>query len=172
MKPKMIITVLLVLFVAVSVAFLVFQETRGIAESADGQQKDIHTPEESGREVQSETVVSPRADVDIVYYFMTVQRCPSCMKIEAYTREAVEKNFSGELGDGRLMWRMLAVDNPENYHFIKDFQLFTKSVVLVKIRSGKQVDWKNLERVWELLGDKNAFTAYVTDEVKSFVEKG
>mgnify|MGYP007070739912 CR=1 FL=1 len=42
-------------------------------------------------EGQKPALVVPNANIDIVYYFMTTQRCPSCMKIESYTKEAVEK---------------------------------------------------------------------------------
>jgi len=119
-----------------------------------------------------QTPVSPKADIDIVYYFMTTQRCPSCMKIESYTKDAVERTFSQNLKSGAMLWKMVNVDKPENNHFIKDYQLFTKSVVLVKIRGGKQVKWKNLDKVWELLNNKTAFQSYVVKEITAFREKG
>ncbi|GAG17664.1 unnamed protein product, partial [marine sediment metagenome] len=124
------------------------------------------------RKTDSVKPLSPSADVDIVYYFMTSARCPSCMKIEAFTKEAVQNNFTDYLKDGRIEWHIVQVDKPENRHFIKDYQLYTKSVVLVKIRNGEEVNWKNLERVWQLLYDKNDFQAYISQEVKSFIEKG
>jgi hypothetical protein len=80
--------------------------------------------------------------------------------------------FADALKRGSMVWRMVNVDQPANQHFIKDYELYTKSVVLVKMRDGKQAAWKNLDRVWELLNDQAAFQKYVTDEVKQFVEKG
>lgn len=112
------------------------------------------------------------ANVDIVYYFMTTQRCPSCMKIEAFTKETVQTKFGGALKKGGMVWKMVNVDLPENRHFIKDYQLYTKSVVLVKMRNGKQVEWKNLDRVWTLLGNKESFQAYIFKEVTAFTGKG
>ena len=117
------------------------------------------------------TPAAAAADVDVVYYFMTAQRCPSCMKIEAYTKEVVERDFGDALGKGRMVWRMVNVDTPENNHFVKDYGLYTKSVVLVKIRGGKQVGWKNLDKVWTLLGNKDAFQKYIAEEMKEFVGK-
>ncbi len=116
-------------------------------------------------------VTSPDSNVDIVYYFMTTQRCPSCVKIETFTRETVQAKFAEELKKGSMTWRIVNVDLAGNEHFIKDFGLYTKSVVLVKIRDGKRTEWKNLDRVWELLGDETAFRTYIADEVKQFVEK-
>ncbi len=123
-------------------------------------------------EGQKPALVVPNANIDIVYYFMTTQRCPSCMKIESYTKEAVEKTFASDLKKGSMIWKMVNVDTPENNHFIKDYQLVSKSVVLVKMKGGEQVSWKNLDKVWPLLNNKAAFQAYVVKEVNSFREKG
>jgi hypothetical protein len=99
---------------------------------------------------------------------MNNQRCSNCYKIETYTHEAVETHFADELTGNKLIWEVLNVDVPENRHFIKDFELYTKSVVLVKIRDGKQVEHKNLDMVWSLLGQKEAFQEYITREVRQF----
>jgi hypothetical protein len=64
------------------------------------------------------------------------------------------------------------VQLPENRHFINDYQLFTKSLVIVRIQNGYRVEWKNLEKVWELAGDKQAFLTYVQDEVGKYLRKG
>jgi hypothetical protein len=136
-------------------------------------EKSGSTSSETNPAVVGEKTVPavPDANADIVYYFMTTQRCPSCMKIEGYSKEAVQKNFAEALKKGTVVWKMVRVDRPENSHFIKDYQLYTKSVVLVKMRGGKQVSWKNLDKVWELLGDKAKFQKYINDEVKKFVDK-
>lgn len=55
-----------------------------------------------------------------------------------------------------------------NEHFIKDYELYTKSVVIVDTRNGKQIRWKNLEKVWELLYSKDAFIKYIEDELRSY----
>ena len=118
------------------------------------------------------STVAPNANVDIVYYFMTTQRCPSCHKIETFTKETVQTKYADALKKGRMTWKMVNVDLPENAHFIKDYELYTKSVVLVKMRNGKQVEWKNLDQVWQLLTNKSAFQTYIDKEVKAFTEKG
>lgn len=105
----------------------------------------------------------------IAYYFHSTARCTSCRKIEAYTHESILTNFDDDLQSGRLEWRVLNTDFKENRHFIKDYQLYTKSVVLVDLHDGKQIRWKNLSRVWELLGDKPAFLKYVQSEVNAYL---
>ena len=70
---------------------------------------------------------------------------------------------------GKLEWIVLNTDEPENRHYLDDYQLYTKSLVLSKIEDGKETDWENLEKVWQLLGDKDDFIQYVQTEVKSFL---
>ena len=106
----------------------------------------------------------------VAYYFHGTNRCTTCRKIEAYSHEAVETGFGQALTTGKLEWRALNVEEPANQHFIKDYKLYTRSLVLVSYQGEKQLRWKNLERVWELVGDKGQFTRYVQDEVKAFME--
>jgi hypothetical protein len=43
--------------------------------------------------------------------------------------------------------------------------------VVVDVVDGRQVRWKNLGRIWELLGDEAAFARYVEDEVRQYLER-
>jgi hypothetical protein len=38
------------------------------------------------------------------------------------------------------------------------------------MKDGKQAEWKNLSRVWELVRRKDAFLRYVQDEVRAYLE--
>jgi hypothetical protein len=106
----------------------------------------------------------------IAYYFHTTQRCASCRKIEAYTHEAIEAAFAQELADGRLTWWPVNIDEKENKHFVKDYRLFTKSLVLVEEKDGVRLRWNNLARVWQLLDDKENFLRYVQSETRAYLE--
>jgi hypothetical protein len=105
----------------------------------------------------------------LAYYFHTTKRCVSCRKIEAYTTEAIQTGFAQDLKDGRLVFTVVNVEDKGNEHFVKDYQLFTKSVVLVDERSGKQAAWKNLPKVWELLNDKEKFVRYIQEETRGYL---
>ena len=105
----------------------------------------------------------------LAYYFHTTKRCVSCRKIEAFTTEAIQAGFAPELKDGRLVLQVVNVEEKGNEHFVKDYQLFTKSVVLVDQRSGRQAAWKNLPKVWELLNDKEKFVRYIQEETRGYL---
>ncbi len=108
----------------------------------------------------------------IAYYFHTNARCSTCMKIEAYSKEAIEQGFAGELKSGKLEMRIINYEKPENRHFMQDYKLVSKSLVLVNTVNGKQTEWTNLKMVWQLTKRKDAFLNYVRREVRSYLAKG
>jgi hypothetical protein len=114
------------------------------------------------------TPVSPSHRV-LAYYFHNTQRCDSCQRIEAYARAALEVAFPKELQDGRLVWLPVNLDEKGNEHYAEDYNLFTKSLVLVEERDGKTVRWKNLPRIWELLTDETKFAAHVQEETRAYL---
>jgi hypothetical protein len=111
----------------------------------------------------------PPAHQVIVYYFHTTRRCETCRNFEAYTQELLKDYFPFELEKGTIVFRVVNTDLSENRHFIDEYQLITKSVVLADVREGKQVRWKNLARIWELAHDKDAFVKYVRGEIALFL---
>jgi hypothetical protein len=62
------------------------------------------------------------------------------------------------------------VQEPRNNHFIKDYRLYTKSVIVSDILKGKEARWKNLQRVWELVRKDKAFKGYVQKEVEEYLQ--
>jgi len=99
-------------------------------------------------------------DKVIVYYFHRTARCSTCMAFEDYAKKAVAE-FPAEVADGRLEWRMINLDDPGNDHYVADYQLFDKSLVVVKIHNGEQTRWKNVEEIWDFSDDEPKFIAFV-----------
>lgn len=71
--------------------------------------------------------------------------------------------------NGKLAWRLVNTDEPANKHFIYDYQLYAKAVIVADVRGGEEVRWKNLTRVWQLTNDKSAFIVYVQEEVRAYL---
>ncbi len=106
----------------------------------------------------------------VAYYFHGNVRCASCLKIEAYTKEAIDSAFGETLRSGLLEWRLVNTDSSQNEHFLEDYQLYTRSVVLSDVHKGRETRWKNLDKVWDLLGDQAKFRTYIQDEVRLFLD--
>lgn len=107
----------------------------------------------------------------VVYYFYTDTRCSSCTKLEAYTREAVEKRLAGGYKNWRVEFRGVNVDEPANAHFTQDYWLNSKAVIVQKFSGQKPLDWGKLDRVWTLLDDKAAYLDYVEAETRKLLDK-
>ena len=152
MNAKKIIGVLLLVFVGLSVAYMVFNEQKG------GDVKpttDVQVQQEDGV---------------VVYYFYGDKRCVTCMKFERYSSEALETYFPQKLASGDIVWKPLNTDSPENSHFVTDYELVTKSVVLSKVKDGKEVAWHNLDKIWDKVGDKEDYLAYIKENVTEILK--
>ena len=101
----------------------------------------------------------------VVYYFHGSMRCMICNKFEALVKETLAERFGDETAKGRLTLQIVNVDKPENEHFIKDYGLTTKSVVLAQ--GG---DFRNLDQIWTLVrqGDE-AFKEYVAKNIREML---
>lgn len=180
MNIKRILSISLLIFIAFSIVFLVHKEfsrknndnantyaemqTQNPLPDQNSNSRNKHT---SAKEHTSQAM---RSKV-IAYYFHGTYRCSTCQTIEQYSREAIEQYFSKELDDKTLEFKPLNVDDPENRHYIQDYELFTKSLVIVLYKDDKQVKWKNLENVWKYAGDKEKFYQYVKGEVENFLKE-
>ncbi|MBK9128446.1 MAG: hypothetical protein IPM13_11710 [Phycisphaerales bacterium] len=105
----------------------------------------------------------------VAYYFHRTLRCATCLSIEKQSREAIEQGYAGELSAGTLEWHAVNIDESEDEHFEKDFNLETQSLVLVERAGEKVARWRLLPKVWELEDDPHAFNEYVTREVARFI---
>jgi thiol-disulfide isomerase/thioredoxin len=106
----------------------------------------------------------------VVYYFHTTFRCPTCYKIEQYTQEAVEKYFDKEIKAGTISFKAVNVEGEKNQHYIKDYQLFSKAVVISMIKEGQEVKFNNLTKIWEYVRDKEKFYDYIKTETAKYLE--
>ncbi len=156
MTARRVLTAVLLLFVAASVATLVAKESRN--KPVAGNPKAVASPgiPRTGSQV-------------VVYYFVGKVRCSSCRKIEQISRKAIEEAFRQELADGRLRFHVVNVDQPANRHYVEEYRLESSSLVLAEMRDGKPAGWKNLPDVWTLVDDPPKLETYVRNEVAAMM---
>lgn len=106
-----------------------------------------------------------------VFYLHGTIRCPTCRSIEAYAEEAVRTGFAGELQSGDLQWQVINYESPGNERYATDYEVVAPNVVLAMFKDGRQVKWKGLPEVWEHVGDKPAFVAFVQASIREFLGK-
>lgn len=102
------------------------------------------------------------ADKVNVYYFYGKPRCTTCMKIENYTKSAV-----ASINDKDVVFKGVDMDNAANGAMVKKYNLYTKSVIISKIKNGKE-QWKNLDQIFVKVGNEQDFKNYIITETKKF----
>lgn len=181
MNAKKIATALLILFVVASVGTIVAKEmgamvptatsapqTAGAIPIAPAAPQAAQQPAQPVA-VQKQSETSAPAKV-VAYYFHGNYRCPTCRKIEALTTEAIQTRFADDLKNGRVELKVINIEESANEHYVQDYQLASRSVVVARYEGGNQKDWKRLDAVWQLTGDKEAFIRLVQDETTALLK--
>ncbi|MGB9611234.1 MAG: nitrophenyl compound nitroreductase subunit ArsF family protein [Bryobacteraceae bacterium] len=158
----------LLAFVAASVGTIFWQQSR--SGSAEAEAASVPAAAVAGPAAAT-VPARPGENKILVYYFYTSVRCPTCRQIEAQSEAVLKSAFGDALGKGLIEWLPTNVQLPQNRHFVRDYELFTKSLVIVRLKDGQQVEWKKLEKVWELVSDTKAFSRYVQDEIRAWLRK-
>ena len=131
-RLKQVISLLLLAVVGASLAVMVIRETS--------------RPAGTGEE---ETVQKGTT----VYYFYGNHRCATCNRMEELTKKAIK--------DKGVSYKAVNLDEPANEHFVKDFQLDSRVVVIQR-----EGTYKKMDKVWDLVGDEEAFIAYIQSGLK------
>ncbi|MBN1869254.1 MAG: hypothetical protein JW847_01585 [Candidatus Omnitrophica bacterium] len=113
---------------------------------------------------------NPSAAKMTAYYFHGSVRCITCTNMEKYSREAIETNFQDTIASGKLEFKAVNVEEGGNEHFVDDYQLYTKALILSLVKDGKEIKSKNLDQIWQLSRDKEKFFEYVTGEINEFMK--
>lgn len=181
MNIKKIITLVLLVFLVASVATIVSKE-RGaqptlqteVAPATDIVAAPSATPPEEqsvSTTPVSSAIQNTLAPAKVVaYYFHGNMRCTTCKKIEALTTEAIETGFADDIKAGRMELKVVNVEEPENEHYIQDYQLASRSVVVARYEGEAQKDWKRLDEVWQLISDKDSFIRFVQEQAANLLK--
>ncbi len=108
------------------------------------------------------------ADRVVVMYFHRVPGCPTCQKMRAYTKEAVEGEFAQQIKDGKVELHYIAFEDQKNAALTKGYKVGGPSLIVAKVAGNKVVEYKNLTEMWSKVGDKQAFVDYVQSNVKDY----
>jgi len=102
-----------------------------------------------------------------VYYFHPTARCESCINIENFTKELITTKYTTPLA---MKYVALNIEDAENEHFKKDFNLKFSSVVIAKTKKGEIEKYKNLDSIWTYSENKFKFFNYADREIQSFLK--
>lgn len=102
-----------------------------------------------------------------VIYFHGKTRCASCIRLEEFSEDLLINDFANEIKQGKVVWEKINFD--EDKKWVKEYNLFTQTLIVAKYKNGKQVEWKSLPDIWRHTNNKERFDKYVSDEIRKFL---
>lgn len=131
--------------------------------------KSLAYTEAEAQPAPAETLPAVEGPQVVMTYFLIGTRCVSCRKIEALARETAEKDFAAELAANQLIFRVIDTGEPANRHYLNDYKLTSKTVVISRRIDGKETGWKDMAKVWDLLDDAPAYHAYLGAQIRDYL---
>lgn len=120
-------------------------------------------------EIQSSSVKNSVDKIEI-YYFHRTQRCYSCNILSQYAQETIEQKFSEEIKGGKIEFREVNVDLPENKNTALKFQASGSSLFINAIKDG-QDNISQDTNVWRLLNNRSQFENHLANRINSLLGK-
>ena len=74
-----------------------------------------------------------------VYYFHPNERCPIDQSIEDNTRKLMQSEFTREIKDGTIIFKVLNTDEKANAKIVSNFEMNAQALYLVTFSNGKEI---------------------------------
>jgi hypothetical protein len=147
MKTKSVLTLVLLIFVGITVGVQIGKEfyTAKPLEFSDG----FH-------------VVCTHATV----------RCPPCLTIERLAKGTLDEYFPDEIKAGIIQFRSVDYEQPEVAELAVKYKIATAGVVLVQVKNGEHIAGINLaNEALKLYPDAPTFKTMLRNKISAMIEK-
>jgi hypothetical protein len=99
-----------------------------------------------------------------VFLFHATQRCSTCIAIGKLSEKTVLEKFPEEVKSGRIVFREINIDLPENKELSKKFQAAGSALYINAIKNGQDKIEQDT-KVWRLTSDEVAFVSYLENKL-------
>lgn len=113
-----------------------------------------------------QTVPLEKNRLELVYYQYGA-RCATCTRMENWAKQTLEEQYPEQIKTGSIVWKT----QPADKETVEHYSLTNKTLILKHINDNKETEWSNLERIWELSGDEQAYKTYVADSIRQQLTK-
>lgn len=111
---------------------------------------------------------SKKTEIRVIYFHGPI-RCHTCVQIENEAQMTVKSNFEKELKSGLITFQSIDYVSDTTNNYEKQYQLENQSLIIAKYENGKQVKWKKLEKIWNLTGNYDRMSRYISSEIKKLL---
>ena len=92
---------------------------------------------EDKQTIVKENVIDKPNRIEVLY-FHGKQRCITCKNIEKYSKEVVENDFSKELKNGDIVFKVIDFSTPEGEAIADKYEISFSSLLVNKYTNGKE----------------------------------
>lgn len=131
---------------------------------------DIAKSATTGGNTSNMSVAAVPAEKVEVFLFHRTQRCATCIAIGKLSGQTVEERFGPEVSSGKVVFRELNIDEPENKALAEKFKAGGSSLFINAIRNGSDNIQEDAQ-VWRLTSDSEAFKNYLADKINALLGK-
>lgn len=171
------LTVLLLILATGAVAYVFIGSGDGESDSAGEQQAAADCdpagcmPGCKGDKMAAPVAPAMPEDGVVVYYFHGHQRCQTCNRMESLAAAAISEGFADQQKRGTVVFRPVNIETDATRHFVADFELSNRSVVMVTRQDGKDLGWRRLDEVWQKIGDDTTYKGYISENLAACLQE-
>lgn len=104
----------------------------------------------------------------LILQFHRSQRCEFCNNMENHTRETLDAYFTIEIKTNKVAFQLVNMDLPEYGNLLKNYDLFTSTIVFIDLLEGESIRWKIFTEAWYLTDNKQQFTEAFRTALQNF----
>ena len=163
MKNKPVLISIIILSLLISCFLIV--KSRANSPEKSTQVTTIQTTANS----QAQMSVIPADKIEVVHFHGT-QQCASCIAVGKFAKQTIEGKFPDEVKSGKIVFRDINGDLPENEALVKKFQARGSSLFVNAIRSDKD-DITEDATVWRLVNNETQYITYFESKLNGLLGK-
>ncbi|PJC68220.1 hypothetical protein CO015_04765 [candidate division WWE3 bacterium CG_4_8_14_3_um_filter_42_11] len=109
-----------------------------------------------------------KADTIEVVHFHATQQCWSCITVGKYALKTIEEKFPDEYANGKIVYKDINVESPENKEIARRYQATGASLYINAIKNGKDFIEEDTT-VWRLINSESQYTTYFEGKLKTLL---
>lgn len=156
MKKIFLITSIFILLISAFIIFKPFEPKEKVVYVQPQPTPSINTSLPSGSEKIE------------VFVFHATQRCISCINIGKYTKSVIEEKFPKELKSGKIIFKEVNIDLPENFNMAKDYGVSGSALYINAIKDGKD-NHEEDTTVWRLVTNEAQMKSYFEAKLRKLL---
>ena len=139
-------------------------------DAQSGQEASLDFASKPRKDISNMSVAAAPARKVEVFLFHRTQRCVTCITIGKLSGKTIEERFGPEVLSGKVVFREVNIDEPQNKELAEKFQASGSSLFINAIGEGSDNIQEDME-VWRLTNDPQAFKNYLAGKINVLLGK-